>query len=83
MFTTLRAAMALRVELIVFLVALAFLPMQLWAQAANLTPPRRSACVIYGTIIPQVMSQIEKGFEASTASRPNIARDAPRSSIVC
>src|SRR5258705_9897117 len=41
------------------------LPMALHAQGVNLEAAKKEGkAVIYGTIVPQVMSQIEKGFEA-------------------
>jgi iron(III) transport system substrate-binding protein len=65
MFGTLRAAMAPRVVLMVFFVALSFLPAPLWAQAVNVDAAKKEGrVVIYGTVIPKVMGLIEKGFEA-------------------
>jgi iron(III) transport system substrate-binding protein len=41
------------------------LPMALHAQGVNVEAAKKEGkAVIYGTIVPQVMSQIEKGFEA-------------------
>ena len=41
------------------------LPAMSFAQGVNIEAAKKEGkTVIYGTIIPQVMSQIEKGFEA-------------------
>jgi iron(III) transport system substrate-binding protein len=50
---------------IVLIVAGWFLPPGLRAQTVNIEAAKKEGrAVIYGTIVPQVMSQIEKGFEA-------------------
>ena len=41
------------------------LPLHLHAQGVNVEAAKKEGkAVIYGTVVPQVMSQIEKGFEA-------------------
>ena len=49
----------------ILIIAGCFLPMTLPAQPVNVEAAKKEGkTVIYGTIVPQVMSQIEKGFEA-------------------
>ncbi len=51
------------VKLVFMLLASA--SVEAWAQAVSLEAAKKEGKVfVYGTIIPQVMSQIEKGFEA-------------------
>jgi hypothetical protein len=56
----------LRMILSIALIVVAWtLPMALRAQGINVEAAKKEGkAVIYGTIVPQVMGQIEKGFEA-------------------
>lgn len=61
----LRAAAAPRVVMIGFLMILIFLAAPIRAQETNVEAAKKEGkVVIYGTIIPQVMGLIEKGFAA-------------------
>jgi iron(III) transport system substrate-binding protein len=50
---------------LIVIIAIAILPATLRAQGINVeTAKKEGKAVIYGTVVPQIMSQIEKGFEA-------------------
>jgi hypothetical protein len=52
-------------RLVGFIALLALLPPSASAQGVNVDAAKKEGkAVIYGTVIPQIMSQIEKGFEA-------------------